>query len=244
MPVVYSQIPKEQFRDLIPTFRNPHLVPLITKLTLLHQQIHGHGGTADRSGIGTPFRNLVLKHVAQADRVRARLTYNPDALELEALKIPDVDAALTAELAAVRDQDTLGVGDYKASPSASVVVPTSNFVDLPFKYDGSDDSGTVKLVSQLEHRFRTGPGYLIFQAVNEAIVQVSRVESRFSPAYISLYDSARILYSFQSIVGLALNFMGEANRVDVPESVLQSEQPSGGVSPNSIGESSGQSGTP
>ena len=242
MAIQYSQIPRDQFRDLIPTFRNRHLIALMQPLVLLHQQIHSAGGLADRSGTQTAFRNLVLKHVAHADRIRSRITWLEANEDLASLSIPDVDAALTAELKRATAHDKLGEG-MNPLGGDTVAATTTQLIDVPWKFDGSDQSGTIRLVEELEERFKSGPGYLVFGVVNEAIVAITTTESRFNSQFLSRYDSLRILGLFEQIVTLALQFMGEINRLDVPEAVLGSERPSGPqTAPNVLGERAGTSG--
>jgi len=242
MAVTYGQTPKEQFRDLIPTFRNAHLIAILQPLVLLHQQIHSHGGLANRSGSSSQFRNLILKHIDKADRVRGRVTYNPSNVQLEALTIPAVDEALRAELLKTRELDRLGEGINPLGGDTNVTT-TTQLIDVPWKFSGGDSSGTVRLTSELETRFISGPGYLVFSSVNEAIVACTTLESRFDSKFLTLNDSLRILSQFQQIVTLAMQFMGEANRLDIPEAVLADERPSGPDSaPNVRGEQSGNSG--
>ena len=239
MPITYAQTPKDQFRDLIPTFRNAHLIAILQPLVLLHQQIHSNGGLADRSGSDTAFRNLILKHIFRADQVRARVTYNPGNDALGSLTIPAVDAALRVELEKSKTLDSLGEGDNPVGGD-TVVATTTQLIDVPWKFDGTDESGTIRLNSQLESRFKSGPGYIIFGAVNEAIVACTTLESRFNPRFLSAYDSTRILGQFEQIVTMAMQFMGEASRLDVPEAVLANERTSGPqTAPNVTGEASG-----
>lgn len=244
MAIVYAQKPAEQFRDMIPTFRNPHIIALLSPLVLLHQQIHSHGGLADRSGSNTAFRNLILKHTFRADQVRARITYNPANAQLAALTIPEVDAALKEELEKSKALDNLSEGINPVGGD-TVVATTTQLIDVPWKFDGTDKSGTIRLNSELEDRFLSGPGYIIFSAVNETIVACTTLESRFNSAFLSAYDSTRVLGKFQQIVTMAMQFMGEGARLDVPEAVLASERPGGPTTaPNIIGESSGNTVTP
>jgi len=239
MAIKYAQTPKDQFRDLIPTFRNRHIVALMQPLVLLHQQIHSNGGLADRSGSDTSFRNLVLRHVFVADGIRARITFNQENDQLSALTIPQVSAALMTELQKSQKLDALDQGNAPFGGD-TVVATTQQLIDVPWLFDGTDDSGMIRLQSELESRFKSGPGYLLFHAVNEAIVAVTQTESRFRSQFISMFDSTRILGHFQQIVTFAMVFMGEDRRLDVPESVLSSERPSGaGSQPNLIGEVSG-----
>lgn len=241
--IQYSQTPAEQFRDLIPTFRNAHIVALLQPLVLLHQQIHSNGGLADRSGSNTAFRNLILKHVYRADQVRARVTWNPANSQLSALTIPEVEAALKAELARTQTLDNLTQGVNPVTGD-TVVSTTTQLIDVPWKFDGSDDSGTIRLNSQLEERFKSGPGYIVFGAVNEAIVACTTNESRHNAKFLSTWDSERIMSQFEQIVTLAMTFMGEEMRLDVPEAVLANERPGGpNTSPNVKGEASGNPGT-
>ena len=239
MAIKYAQTPKDQFRDLIPTFRNRHLVALMQPLVLLHQQIHSNGGLADRSGSDTSFRNLVLKHLFVADGIRARITFNQGNEALGALTIPEVAAALKIELQKSQKLDSLGEGNAPAGGD-TIVATTQQLIDVPWLFDGTDQSGMIRLQSELEARFKSGPGYLLFGAINESIVAVTNLESRFRSQFISLYDSTRILGHFEQCVTFAMHFMGEDRRLDVPEAVLSSERPSGATSqPNLIGEASG-----
>jgi hypothetical protein len=244
MAIQYAQQPADQFRDLIPTFRNAHIVAAMQPLILLHQQIHSNGGLSDRSGSDDTFRNMVLLHVDQADKIRRRVTFNPHNKKLQALSIPIVKGALRDELD--RSKDTGGEIDesHGDSPFGGDVVgtTTTQLIDLPWVFSGTDPSGTIALNRELEARFKSGPGYLVFGAVNEAIVAWTTIESRFRSKFITELDSVRMLGQYQQIVNYAMVFMGELNRVDVPEAVLASERPSGPTSaPNIVGEQSGSS---
>lgn len=239
--IQYAQTPKEQFRDLIPTFRNAHIVALLQPLVLLHQQVHSNGGLADRSGSNTAFRNLILKHIYRADQVRGRITWNPPNSELAAMTIPEVDEALKKELEKTRNLDSLNSGSNPLAGD-TVVTSTTQLIDVPWMFDGTDESGTIRLNSELEDRFKSGPGFIVFSAVNEAIVACTTNESRHNSKFLSAYDSQRIMSQFQQIVEMAMAFMGENMRLDVPEAVLSNERPNGpNTSPNIKGEASGNS---
>jgi len=124
------------------------------------------------------------------------------------------------------------------------VTTTTQLIDVPWKFDGGDSSGTIRLMSELETRFHSGPGYLLFSAVNEAIVACTTMESRFDPKFLPLHDSLRILSQLQQIVTMAFQFMGEGNRLDIPEAVLANERPNGPqTAPNIAGEQSGNPST-
>ena len=185
---------------------------------------------------------MVLKHIFRADQIRSRVTWNPSNEALEALTIPEVQAALKAELEKTKTHDSLEEG---VNPVAgdTVVTTTTQLIDVPWQFDGTDKSGTIRLTSELETRFVSGPGYLLFGAVNEAIVAVTTMESRFNSKFLSLADSQRVLSAFQQIVTMAMQFMGENMRLDVPEAVLAEERPGGPTTaPNIRAESSGSTG--
>jgi len=242
MAIVYAQTPADQFRDLIPTFRNAHIVAAMQPLILLHQQIHSNGGLADRSGTDDAFRNMILLHVDQADRIRRRVTYNPNNKALQALTIPEIKSALREELDSSKDTASTVDESHALSPFGgdAVGITTTQLIDVPWKFAGDDQSGVIRLNRELEDRFKSGPGYLLFGAVNESLVAWTTLESRFRPKFITEIDSLRMLGAYEQIVNYAMSFMGEYNRMDVPEAVLASERPSGPqTAPNVIGEQSG-----
>lgn len=240
MAIQYSQIPKEQFRDLIPTFRNNHIIACMQPLILLHQQIHSNGGLEDRSGTDTAFRNLILMHLWKADRIRRNCTFNQTDPILAGKDLDAIKKAIGLQTADASDVQKILDESTKPVGGDTLVTTTTQLIDVPWQFDGNDTSGTIRLISQLEPRFKAGPGYLLFQSVNEAIVGWTNLESRFRPEFITTYDSLRMYGKYQQILTLCVQFLGEDQRVDVPEAVLGSERPAGPQSaPNILNETSG-----
>ena len=213
---------KEQFRRAITEFRNRYIIAGVAPLMILRSEIVANDELSSRGGTDDPtlvhFSNLLLN----ADKWRRRVTHNPEAADLGS----QIQAAI----------DPNGVVDTGVNPFGGDDIQnlSSGLIDLPWQLDGSDPN--IPLMSQLD--FDNGAGLILLGAVDGAIVDWTRLNSRDRSLFITRYDSMRIYGSYQAILGYMKSFLGDSNRVDVAQ-VLPSDEPLGPQdSPNMKGESS------
>ena len=107
-------------------------------------------------------------------------------------------------------------------------------VALPWALDGSD--ANIPLASQLN--FRSQNALVLLGAIDRAIVNWTRLESRFRTSFIYVKDSMRMYGSYVQVLEYLKAFAGDANRVDLAAGVRPTEEPLGPTdSPNLRSES-------
>ena len=102
-------------------------------------------------------------------------------------------------------------------------------VSLPWAVDGSDPN--IPLASQLN--FRSQNALVLLGAIDRAVVNWTRLESRFRTSFIYVKDSMRMYGSYVQVLEYLKAFAGDANRVDMAAGVRPTEEPLGPTdSPN------------
>lgn len=216
---------KEQFRRAITTFRNRYIIAGLAPLMTFRTEIISNDEFMDRGGTDDPTRNHLLGHLSNCDRWRRRVTHNPDPGELS-----------TKIAQAINTKEEIDAGENPFGGD-DIQNMSGGLLDLPWKLDGTD--ADIPLNSQL--KFKNGNGLLLLGAVDSAIVNWTRLNSRDRTTFITSQDSMRIYGDYQAIYGYIISFMGDENRVDVAQ-VLPSDEPLGpDDSPNRKAETSGNS---
>lgn len=223
---------KEQFRRAIITLRNLHIVAGVGPLMTLRSELIGNDEFQVRGGFDTPTRDHMIGLLVYCDRMRRRITHNPDELDLGE-KIEDAIEVLPEDFALPQIQDAedpYGGDDIQNS--------SGGLIDLPYALDGSDSN--IPLNSSLN--LRNDQALLLLGAVDRAVVHWTRLESRHRTRFITRFDSMRVYGGYQEILGFLQAFGGDENRVDIAQGVLPSEEPLGPTdSPNFKEASSGAS---
>jgi hypothetical protein len=200
----------EQFRRAITSFRNTYIIAGLAPLMVFRTEIIANDEFMDRGGTDDAtqlhFKNLLL----HCDRWRRRVTHNPEKKDLGTL----IEEAI----------DPNGKADVGKTPFGgdNIQNASGGLIDLPWRLDGTDVD--IPLNSQL--KFKNGSGLIILGAVDRAIVNWTRLNSRDSTKFITATDSLRVYGDYQAILGYIEAFMGTANRVDVAQ-VLPSDEPLG-----------------
>lgn len=218
---------KEQFRRAITEFRNRYIIAGLAPLFVFREEIVANDEFMDRGGADNPTRDHFLALLLNADRWRRRVTHNPDK--------GDIGTKIEAAIA------TNGVIDSGANPFGGDDIQNASggLLDLPWRLDGTDPD--IPLSSQL--KFKNGAGLILLGAIDTAIVNWTRLNSRDRTQFITRFDSMRIYGDYQAIHGYINSFMGDANRVDIAQ-VLPSDEPLGPTdSPNRVGESANPTST-
>lgn len=215
---------QEQFRRAITTFRNLHLIAAIEPLIKLRTELVANDEFMDRGGTDDPTQVHFKQLLVDCDKMRRHVTHNPDSLALGDKIAKAVDPTATIEIG----QNPFGGDDIQTQ--------SGGLIDLPYLLDGSDPD--IPLNSQLNPTFIKSRGMLLLGAVDRAIVNWTRLNSRDRTRFITHQDSMRMYGAYQEILGFVEMYLGDKNRVDVAQ-VLPSQEPLGPTdSPNLKGESS------
>lgn len=216
---------KEQFRRAIPTLRNLSIAAAIAPLVDMRSELIGNDEFRMRGGIDDATRDHLLSHLVNCDRMRRRITHNPEGKSLGLLIEQAIDVRQPIQEG---DKPFAGVDDIQNQPGG--------LFDLPWDLSGADVN--MPLSSKLN--LRSNNAKILLGAIDRAIVSWTRLESRHRTKQITATDSYRMYGHYQEILGYLKAFGGEANRVDIAAGVLPSEEPLGSDdSPNFLNESSG-----
>lgn len=215
----------EQFRRAIPEFRNLHIVAGLGPLFDMRSEVVANDEFGVRGGLDETTKNHCVEHLLSCDRMRRRVTYNPEQTPLGDL----IQKATSSSETLLGSTEPFGGDDVQEPPGGLIA--------LPWALDGSDPN--IPLGSQLS--FRSQNALILLGALDRAIVNWTRLESRFRSTFIYVKDSMRIYGSYVQMLEYLDAFAGDANRVDMAAGVRPTEEPLGPTdSPNMRAESVGQ----
>jgi hypothetical protein len=232
---------QQQFRDLIPEMRNQHIIAAMAPLMKFRSQIVGMADFKERGGLSDVNRDYLSKLLQACDKWRRVITYNPSrkplgdriavAIGTSELTKGQKDTGAPTDTPLKADDQPFGGDEVQSSPGL--------MRQVPWAFDGSDVN--IPLNSVLN--FRSQEGFLVLQAVDDATVSWTRLESRFNTRFITVEDSMRMYAKYIQILEYLQIFAGDENRVDIAVGVMPSEEPRGpGNSPNMKSEDAGTSG--
>src|SRR5690606_36339917 len=149
--------------------------------------------------------------------MRRRVTYNPEKAPLGDLIV----RAIASNEALLGATAPVGGDEIQEAPGG--------LVTLPWTADGTEPN--IPLRRQLN--FRSQNSLILLGAIDRAIVNWTRLESRFRTSFIYVKDSMRMYGSYVQVLEYLKAFAGDANRVDMASGVRPTEEPQGpGDSPN------------
>jgi hypothetical protein len=208
---------KEQFRRIITQFRNLHIMAALGPLFDFRSEIVANDEFGVRGGLDETTKNHYIEHLLACDRMRRRVTYNPEKTPLGDL----IEKAINADLTLTGSTEPFGGDEIQEAPGGLVL--------LPWSVDGTD--ANIPLSSQLN--FRSQNALVLLGAVDRAVVNWTRLESRFRTSFIYVKDSMRMYGSYVQILEYLKAFAGDSNRVDMASGVRPTEEPQGPTdSPN------------
>lgn len=214
---------KESFERAIIACRNQHIAAGLAPLIVFRQELVSNDEFKDRGGMDNTTQRHFLAHLLNCDRIRRKVTYNPSGRDLKEIVARGVNPLGSIE--ADHEPGTAAAGD-------EVQAQAGREFPIPWALDGSDPN--LPLLSQLALVSPTG--ILLLNAVDIAIVQWTRLESRNQSRFITVMDSLRVYANYQQVWEFLMTFGGDANRVDI-SNVLPSEEPLGpGSAANRVAE--------
>ncbi|MCG8451379.1 MAG: hypothetical protein MI725_17575 [Pirellulales bacterium] len=215
---------KEQFRRAITEFRNLHIVAALGPLFDFRSEVVSNDEFGVRGGLDEATKNHYIEHLLACDRMRRRVTYNPERTPLGDL----IERATDSGESLLGSTEPFGGDEVQEAPGG--------LITLPWAVDGSDPN--IPVASQLN--FRSQNALILLGAVDRAIVNWSRLESRFRSTFIYVKDSMRMFGNYVQVLEYLNAFAGDANRVDMAAGVRPTEEPLGPTdSPNLRSETAG-----
>lgn len=208
---------KEQFRRTIVEFRNLHILAALGPMFDFRSEVVANDEFGVRGGLDETTMNHYIEHLLACDRMRRRVTYNPEKTPLGDL----IERAVNANETLTGSTTPFGGDEIQEAPGGLVA--------LPWAVDGTDPN--IPLGSQL--KFRSQNALILLGAIDRAIVNWTRLESRFRTSFIYVKDSMRMYGSYVQVLEYLKAFAGDANRVDMAAGVRPTEEPLGPAdSPN------------
>ncbi|MEQ8211953.1 MAG: hypothetical protein RH917_19300 [Lacipirellulaceae bacterium] len=208
---------QEQFRRAITELRNLHIVAALGPLFDFRSEIVSNDEFGVRGGLDETTKEHYVEHLLAADRMRRRVTYNPERASLGDL----IERATSSQETLLGSTTPFGGEEVQEAPGGLIA--------LPWALDGSDPN--IPLSSQLN--FRSQNALILLGALDRAIVNWTRLESRFRSTFIYVKDSMRMYGSYVQTLEYLKAFAGDANRVDMAAGVRPTEEPLGPTdSPN------------
>jgi hypothetical protein len=215
---------QEQFRRAIVEFRNLHVVAALGPLLDFRSEIVSNDEFGVRGGLDDTTKGHYISHLLACDRMRRRVTYNPEKTPLGDL----LERAIDSQQTLLGSTEPFGGEEVQEAPGG--------LITLPWALDGTDPN--IPLNSQLN--FRSQNALILLGAVDRAVCNWTRLESRFRGTFIYVNDSMRMYGNYVQILEYLNAFAGDLNRTDMAAGVRPTEEPLGPTdSPNLRTETAG-----
>jgi len=210
---------KDTFEDAITRFRNRSIHTYVGHCLLFRGQILQDGEFGVQSGWDTATNEFIIEHLLRLDLLRRKITHNPSSVDIKTLeeRARSLNITLLDEL-----NDFTPLGEEIARPAGREF-------DLPYKLDGNDPN--IPLLTEVN--LRNVDARMFLTALDQHIVEATRLDSRFATYRITPRESLMLYSSLCELFDVAISFGGDANRVSIPHGVRPSEEPRGpAASPN------------
>lgn len=210
---------RDTFEDAITRFRNRSIHTYVGHCLLFRGQILQDGEFGVQSGWDTATNEFIMEHLVRLDFLRRKITHNPQKTDIKTLqeRARDLSISLPDD---VNQQSPAG---------EEVARPAGREFDLPYRLDGSDPN--IPLLSEVD--LRNVDARMFVTALDQHVVEATRLDSRFATYRITPRESLMLYASLSELFDMAVSFGGDENRVPVPHGVRPSEEPRGAsASPN------------
>jgi len=210
---------KDTFEDAITRFRNRSIHTYVGHCLLFRGQILQDGEFGVQSGWDTATNEFIVEHLLRLDFLRRKITHNPQQTDIKTLEERARDLSLSLP-------DDVNA---KSPAGEEVARPAGREFDLPYRLDGPDPH--VPLLAEVD--LRNVDARMFLTALDQHIVEASRLDSRFATYRITPRESLMLYASLSEMFDMVMSFGGDANRVPIPHGVRPSEEPRGpSASPN------------
>lgn len=213
---------KDTFEDAITRFRNRSIHTYVGHALLFRGQILQDGEFGVQSGWDSATNQFMMEHLVRLDYLRRKITHNPQAVDIKTLE----DRARDLSLSLPDDVNQF-------SPLGEEVArPAGREFDLPYSLDGSDPN--IPVLGDVD--LRNVDARMFVTALDQHIVEGTRLDSRFATYRITPRESLMLYSSLAELFDVCLSFGGDENRVPIPHGVRPTEEPRGpAASPNREG---------
>ncbi|MBN1909752.1 MAG: hypothetical protein JW818_08435 [Pirellulales bacterium] len=209
----------DTFQDAITRFRNRSIHTYVGHCLTMRGQILQDGEFGVLSGWDSATNQFIKEHLLRLDFLRRKITHNPQNVDLQTL----VEQARDLKLTLPEDMNE------KSPAGDEVARPTGREFDLPYKLDGTDPN--IPLLGQID--LRNVDARMFVTALDQHIVEATRLDSRFATFRITPRESLMLYGSLCELWDLCESFGGDENRVPIVHGVRPTEEPQGATaSPN------------
>jgi len=204
---------RDTFEDAITRFRNRSIHTYVGHCLLFRGQILQNAEFGTQSGWDSATNELLKEHLLRQDYLRRKITHNPQKVDIKTLeeRARDLKITLPDE---INQQSPLG---------EEVARPAGREFDLPYRLDGSDPN--VPLLHTVD--LRNVDSRMFVTALDQHIVEATRLDSRFATYRITPRESLMLYASLVEMFDMCVSFGGDSNRVSIPNGVRPSEEPRG-----------------
>jgi hypothetical protein len=210
---------QDTFQDAITRFRNRSIHTYVGHALTFRGQILQDGEFGVQSGWDTATNQFMMEHLVQLDFLRRKITHNPQQTDIKTL----VDRAKDLSISLPDDVNE------KSPAGDEVARPTGREFDLRYRLDGSDPN--IPLLSVVD--LRNVDARMLVTALDQHIVEATRLDSRFATYRITPRESLMLYGSLCEMWDMCVSFGGDENRVPIVHGVRPGEEPQGvGASPN------------
>lgn len=210
---------RDTFEDAITRFRNRSIHTYVGHCLLFRGQILQDGEFGVQSGWDTATNDFIMEHLVRLDFLRRKITHNPQQVDIKTLeeRARDLSISLPDDV------------NERSPAGEEVARPAGREFDLPYRLDGSDPN--IPVLSEVD--LRNVDARMFVTALDQHIVEATRLDSRFATYRITPRESLMLYASLSELFDMAVSFGGDDNRVPIPHGVRPSEEPRGaGASPN------------
>lgn len=208
-----------QFTGMITSFRNQTIMLGLRPVVNLLTEIVGNDEFKNRSGTDDSTRVHMTQLIADCDKSRRLITYNPENVDLKTV-VPELIKPGVAQKESLNPINLDGI-QLSSAPE----------IELMWRFDGTDPN--IPLWDTLE--FRNGIGGILYGAASTIAVNYTRLESRNRSYMITPNDSLRMYSYMQTFRDLCDSLLGKDNQVDIAQP-LATDEPSNVNAPNRSGE--------
>ena len=213
---------KNTFEDAITRFRNRSIHTYVGHALTFRGQILQNGEFGVQSGWDTATNEFIQEHLLRMDYLRRKITHNPQKADIKTLE------ERARDLSVKLPDDQNG----KSPSGEEVARPAGREFDLPYALDGSDPN--IPVLSDVN--LRNVDARMLVTALDQHIVEATRLDSRFATYRITPRESLMLYGSLCEMWDMCVSFGGDDNRVPIPNGVRPTEEPRGAhASPNREG---------
>mgnify|MGYP000898992561 CR=1 FL=1 len=208
-----AMLGKDTFEDAIVRFRNRSIHTYVGHCLTFRGQILQNGEFGVQSGWDSATNDFIKEHLVRLDFFRRKITHNPQSVDIKTLeeRARDLKVSLPEEM-----NDKASLGDEVARPGGREF-------DLPYRLDGSDPN--IPLLNQVD--LRNVDARMFVTALDQHIVEATRLDSRFATYRITPRESLMLYASLGEMYDMCESFGGDKNRLPIPHGVRPSEEPRG-----------------